>query len=232
MKKYISTLLGACALMALATSCGKDTEGMTGIAYYPVFELQGNPQVVIAAGTAYNDPGAVATIGGRDVSDEIKVSTQLDFADPKPGYYTIVYSVVNSDGFAGTTSRDVIVASVGDEASGFYTVQPDSYRDYGSVTYFGGYPMIVYGDGSGIYKVSDLLGGWYQYRAGYGVNYALSGEISIAADGAVSLTDSFLPGWADGAEEMENGRFDSQTGTLSWDVMYAGMHFSLVASRD
>ena len=84
---------------------------------------------MIAAGTAYNDPGAVATIGGRDVSDEIKVSTQLDFADPKPGYYTIVYSVVNSDGFAGTTSRDVIVASVGDEASGFYTVQPDSYRD-------------------------------------------------------------------------------------------------------
>lgn len=43
MKKYISTLLGLCALMVLATSCDKDTEGLTGTTYYPVFELQGSP---------------------------------------------------------------------------------------------------------------------------------------------------------------------------------------------
>lgn len=231
MKKYISTLLGLCALMVLATSCDKDTEGLTGTTYYPVFELQGSPNVVITAGTPYEDAGATATIGGKDVSDQIEVTTKLDFANPKPGYYSIVYSIVNSDGIPGSATRYVIVATAGDKASGFYTVQPNSFRNTGTVTYFGGYPVIIYGDGSGVYKVSDLLGGWYQYRAGYGALYALTAEISIAADGKISLVDSFLEGWADGADEMASGMFDADTKSVKWDVMYAGMLFSVTATQ-
>ena len=70
MKKYISALLGACMMMAFATSCSKDTEGLTGITYYPVFELQGNDNIVITAGVPYSDAGATAVMEGKDVTDQ------------------------------------------------------------------------------------------------------------------------------------------------------------------
>ena len=232
MKKYISALLGACMMMAFATSCSKDTEGLTGITYYPVFELQGNDNIVITAGVPYSDAGATAVMEGKDVTDQIKISTRLDFTDPKPGYYTIDYLIINADGIPGSISRSVVVSAPGDKASGFYTVMPDSFRNTGSITYFGGFPLVVYGDGSGVYHVSDLLGGWYQYRAGYGVKDALTGQISIDADGNISLISSFLEGWGDSADEMANGSFDAETGTLKWEVTYAGMLFSVVAARD
>lgn len=223
MKKYIA-IIPVAALMLMA-SCSKDTEGVTGVTYYPVFSMKGSDKMTINSGEKFQDPGCTATLDEKDVTSQIVVESDLDFDDPTPGLYTIDYTFVNPDGIKNSVSRQVIVSAPGDVVSGFYTVQPDSYRDYGGVTYFGGYPLYIYGDEQGVYYISDLLGGWYQYRAGYGASYALSGEVEIDEDGNLSLLDSFLPGWADGANDLTDGKFDSATGTIVWDVDYSEYNF-------
>lgn len=232
MKKYISSVLVAAAMIVLPASCSKDTEGMTGITYYPVLEIIGNSTEIITTGQSYADPGATAVLNGEDVTDRIKVSTSLDFSNPRPGYYDINYSVVNADGFSVTATRYVLVTDPNEPATGFYTVQTDSYRETSSQVFFGGYPILIYGDGNGNYTVSDFLGGWYEYRAGYGSDYALQGHMTIGADGSITLVDSFVEGWKDGADEMTSGSFDPETKTISWEIIYAGMTFYVNAIQD
>lgn len=222
----------AFAAAALATASCSDKEGQTGITYYADIVLDGPTKAVAPAGTPFVDPGFTATMQGKDVTDEVEVNTDMNLASPQPGYYTITYSLTNADGFTASAVRYVLVTDPSDPISGYYTTAPDSYRDYNGQTYFGGYPVVVYGTGSDRYYVSDLLGGWYEYRAGYGAKYALTGEIAVAADGSISLISSFLQGWADGADYLE-GAADTAAGKLSWTVGYAGMMaFNVVLDKD
>lgn len=224
MKKHIS-LLALSLAMVTFTSCDKDTEGMTDITYYPVVELQGATYELVTAGQAYTDPGCTATLNGEDVTDQIQVTSSLDFSNPTPGYYAISYSVTNADGFSAGVTRYVLVTDPDEPASGFYTVNPDSFRDYNGITNYGGYPLRVVGDGNGNYEISDLLGGWYDYRAGYGSAYALVGNVTIDADGNITLVDSFLSGWGDSAESLADGKFDAAAGTITWKVEYTDYPF-------
>ena len=57
-------------------------------------------------------------------------------------------------------------------------------------------------------------------RHGYGFNYAMQGEITIAADGTVTLDKAHLIGWGDSVNDFTDGRFDAATGTLSWSTSY------------
>ncbi|MDE5664622.1 MAG: DUF5012 domain-containing protein [Duncaniella sp.] len=229
MKKYISLFAVSIAMVTL-TSCDKDTEGLTDITYYPVVELQGPAYEIVTAGQAYTDPGSTATLDGEDVTDRITVTTDLDFSNPKPGYYPITYSVTNADGFSAGATRYVLVAAPDEPASGFYTVSADSYRDYNGITYFGGYPLRVVGDGNGNYQISDLLGGWYEYRSGYGPTYALTGNVTIDSDGKISLVDSYLIGWGDSANSLTDGKFDAASGTITWNVSYTDYPFNFIVN--
>ena len=69
-----------------------------------------------------------------------------------------------------------------------------------------------------------MLGGWYYYRAGYGVRYAMQAVFSVAADGTVTLLDGYVPGWDDGPDGY-TGTFDAATGTFNMNTVYAGMDF-------
>lgn len=231
MKKYISLFSLAAVMVALTTSCDKDTEGVTGITYYPEYILNGDAQMVITAGQAWNDPGCTAYLNGEDITDLIEVITDLDFADPQPGFYPVLYSYTNADGFTNSISRDVIVSTGDDDASGFYTVQTDSHRLYnGATTYYGGYAITIYGDGTGTYEVDDMLGGWYWQRAGYGTRYAMQGIITVAADGSISLVDSYLAGWGDSLTDLTDGHFDAATGTITWNVEYTDYPFNFIVN--
>lgn len=219
MKKYISTLVVGLALMTIA-SCSKDTEGLTGITYYPVIELAGPINDLAVAGTPFVDPGYSALLNGEDYTSEVVVSTDMDVNNPVPGYYSIIYSATNADGFSTSAVRYVLVVENDDPVSGYYTTNPDSFRDYSGFVYYGGYPVIIYANGDGTYHISDLLAGWYEYRAGYGSDYALEGEISVADDGTIELLDSFIVGWGDSANELTDGIFDKDAGTIKYIVSY------------
>ena len=208
------------ALLSLG-SCSKDTEGLTGIPYYPVIELDGPVYDTAVAGTPFSDPGFSALLNGEDYTDHVEIITKMDLSNPKPGYYTITYSATNTDGFSASATRYVLVSENSDPVSGYYTVNTESFRDFNGIVFYGGYPEVIYANADGTYHVSDLMGGWYQYRDGYGVNYAMSGDISVDADGNVSLINSYVPGWQDSANSLTEGTFDAATGTLKYVVNYS-----------
>ena len=219
------------ALLALG-SCSKDTEGLTGITYYPVIELEGPINDMAVAGTPFVDPGYSASLNGEDITADVTVTSKMDFSNPQPGYYSISYSATNADGFSASAVRYVLVASNDDPVSGYYTTNTDSFRDYNGTTYYGGYPVIVYANGDSTYHISDLLAGWYAYRAGYGSAYALGGELSVDADGNIELLDSYLSGWGDSANDLTDGKFDQETGTIKYIVSYTDYPFLFNVTLD
>jgi hypothetical protein len=226
MKIYNATLFAALSLATLLGACSKDTEGLTRITYYPVIELEGSAYEMADAGQPFKDPGFKASLDGEDITDKVSVKTSMDMENPAPGYYTVTYSATNADGFSTSAVRHVLVADADDAASGYYTTDPESYRDYSGITYYGAsYSIVVYGNGDGTYAVSDLLGGWYAQRAGYGDTYAMTGEVEIDADGNISLIDSYLEGWGDSLTSLTDGKFDADTGVMSWDVEYTEYPF-------
>ena len=230
MKKYISMMALAVMSTVGFTSCDKDTEGFTSVTYYPVLTMEGPVYDLAPSGTAYADPGCTALLNGEDVSGEISVVTSMNMQNPAPGYYAINYKVVNADGFSASATRYVLVADPADKASGYYTVGTDSYRDYNGIIYYGGYRLLVVGDGQGNYEISDLLGGWYEYRAGYGSAYALGADVTIDSAGDITLVDSYLQGWGDSANSLDDGHFDAATGTISWKVSYTDYPFIFVVN--
>lgn len=224
--------IGVALLAATAlSSCDKDTEGVTGVTYYATLQLEGPDRMLITAGQPFEDPGYVAELNGENVTEDVRVSTDLN--TDVPGLYTVNYSISNADGFSSYASRTVLVVDAGDPVSGFYTVSSDSYRDYAGVTYYGGYPLTVIGNGAGEYEIDDLLGGWYAYRAGYGSSYAMYGELTMGADDKLTLDYSLVPGWADSAASFE-GSYDAASGTLSWVVEYTDypFFFHVFATKD
>lgn len=122
----------------------------------------------------------------------------------------------------------IIVSDNGIE--GIYNTQADSYRtsssgkqEYGNLN-----PPIeiaIKDNGDGTYYVDDLLGGWYWYRAGYGSNYAMTGDIVISEDGTVTLKDSHVKGWDDSLISL-NGSYDESTSTFKVEAEYVdGLNF-------
>lgn len=218
-------------LMTLA-SCSKDTEGMTGVTYYPVLELEGAVEETIVAGTPYTEPGYKATLDGEDYTSEVVVTTNLNFSDPQPGFYSIQYTATNADGFSTTVARYILVVDQNDPVNGWYTSNTGSFRDYNGTIYFGNYPVMIYSNGDGSYHISDLLGGWYEYRAGYGSDYALGGDISVAEDGTITLLDSYVPGFGMSATGLSDGKFDKDAGTIKYIVGFGGMNFNMTFDKD
>lgn len=232
MKKYISLMASALAVLSLA-SCDKDTEGLTHITYYAVIDLDGPVYDQAVAGTPYVDPGYSATMQGENITSDVKISTDMDLQNPKPGYYTVTYSAVNEDGFPASTTRYVLVADADDKVSGYYTTDANSFREASSgVTFYGRrFQIIVYGDAAGQYHVSDFLGGWYDQRAGYGASYAAPGTFDLATDGSITLVSSSVAGWGDSLSGLDDASFDADSQTISWVALYAGMKFNVKMSK-
>lgn len=228
------TLLVSAAAACSLTSCKDGDESETRVIYYPVLEMAGDGFEEITAGVPWTDPGCTATLNNEDYSDHIVVSTDLDMEDPKPGLYTVSYSAANSDGFGVSVSRQVLVTAPGDTMTGFYTVDPQSYREFKGNTVFYGAPfeVLVYGVGNDVYAISDFFGGWYAQRAGYGSRYEMAGKFTIAADGSLDVTYTSITPWGDTANSV-TGTADTATGTLSWALDYnESMLFHVTAVKE
>lgn len=219
MKKILAYLL-TFVLVVTLWSCDKSTEGLTRITYYAELTLEGESTLYVDKGATFVEPGYTAVMNGEDVTDQVKVSSNLDTSTS--GVYTITYSIVNADGFYSTDQRTVIVTDPNDPIEGYWDTDANSYRDYNGQTFYGAsYPVLIINNGDGTYNVEDMLGGWYYYRSGYGSSYAMSGVIAIEG-GVVTLVSSYIAGWGDGLDYLENGVYDANSKTLSWKVRYAG----------
>ncbi len=207
-------------------SCDDDsTKGYTGLTIYPTLDLVGESEIIVAKGETFVDPGYTSILDGEDVSGEVVVTSNVD--TDVPGVYTISYEIVNADGYPVSTSRTVYVADTTPSpiATGMHSVLDGTHRinnNSAARTDFSGYSILVLQTEPGVYYCSDLIGGYYDQRAGYGSNYAMTGSFQLNADNTITLIDSYVAGWGDSADEMTAGTYDPSTGQISWTIEYAG----------
>ena len=218
------------------TSCSDDEELTDSrITYYTVLEIQGDDFVQVPIGTTYTEEGCKATLNGEDYTSNVVISGDVN--PNVAGLYTVTYSATNADGFTVATSRTVAVCdpAITTDLSGTYAVQEGSQRDYYNddesitTTGFSGYNVRISQAAPGIFYVSDVMGGYYDQRAGYGSSYAMTGYFQLLADNSIKLLSSSVAGWGDSATGFENGKYDPATGEISYVVNYAGrMDFTII----
>ena len=224
MKKiFLYGLLFFTASLGL-TSCSKDQHTDTRVTNYIVLTINGDEVVYVNAGDTYVDAGCKAEAAGQDVSDKVVTTNPVDTKVIGP--YTVTYMATNEDGFSSSANRYVYV---GEPLVG--TVSPGSYRQNsaGTITKWSGYDIDMLTDGNGKYWVEDLLGGYYEQRAGYGSAYSMKGFLQVSADNTVDLVGGGdVAGWGDHYDDFKDGKYDPATKTISYDVVYAGMDFNVI----
>ena len=235
MKKIYLFGLLALGMLALS-SCNDDNDELTDsrLTYYADLQMEGDEFMVIPVGSNFVDPGCKGTLAGEDITNDIKI-VGADDVDPNTvGFYYITYSAVGSDGYPASVERTVCVydPSVTTDISGDYTVQEGSYRYWfssGAVVPFSGYPVSIEEIVPGIFSISDMMGGYYDVRAGYGPRYAMNGYIQLTGDNEILALSAFVTGWGDSYDEFYNGSYDPETETVTFDLDYGGsMQFHII----
>ena len=236
MKKiYLFGLLLAGVLLGL-TSCNDDKDELTDsrLTYYADLQMQGDEFMAIPVGTPFVDPGCTGTLAGEDITSQIKIVGADDVDTNTLGFYDITYTAYGSDGFPASVTRTVCVydPSVTTDMSGDYTVQEGSFRYWfstGVTVMFSGYPVSIERIVPGIFYISDMMGGYYDVRAGYGSRYAMSGYLQLTGDNEIFALSGIVPGWGDSYDELYNGSYDPETQTVTYDLDYAGsMQFHII----
>ena len=232
MKKILFYGFALCLSALTLSSCSKDEQHTdTRVTYYINLIINGDEVVYIAANSTYDDAGCKAEAGGKDVSDKIVTINPVNTSEIGP--YTVIYRAVNDDGFSSEAYRYVYVGAplTGSVMTGSFR---QTYNDDGSPkaqVAWSGFDIEMLTDGEGLYWVEDLLGGYYEQRAGYGANYSMKGYLQVNADNTVDLVGGGnVVGWQDAYDEFKNGKFDPATNTLSYTVVYAGMDFNVILS--
>lgn len=223
MKKSIICLVSLLGLALGFTSCEKPLSGeKTSITYYAEIVLKGDASMVVAKGSAFVDPGFTATMKGEDVTDKVTVESNVDTSTS--GIYSVVYSIVNADGFPASASRTVIVLDVTDPVEGIWKVDVSkSYRIFNGsapAAYKGAFEFLIIKRADGKYDVEDLMAGWYAQGAGYGDDYAMNGVVDIAGDGTITLVSSKVKGWGDSADDLKNGKFTAADNNIYYELYY------------
>ena len=236
MKKiYLFGLLLAGVLLGL-TSCNDDNDELTDsrLTYYADLQLQGDEFMAVPVGTPFVDPGCTGTLAGEDITSQIKVIGADDVDTSTLGFYDITYLAYGSDGFPASVTRTVCVydPSVTTDMTGEYVVQEGSYRYWfssGAVVPFSGYPVSIERVVPGIFAISDMMGGYYDVRAGYGPRYAMNGYLQLTGDNEVLALSGIVPGWGDSYDDLYDGSYDPETETITYDMDYAGsMQFHII----
>lgn len=233
MKKSFLYAFALCVMALGFASCSDEEKTDSRPTYYPVFTIVGDEFQLVPVGTSFVDEGCKATLNGEDYSDQV-VAEGVEDVDPNtPGLYYITYTVVNPDGYSSSVSRTVAVCdpSITTDMSGVYSVQSESYRNYGGNVspYKGAFNVSFTEVAPGLYKVSDWLAGWYDQGAGYGKSYAMAGYAQLLADNTIVFISGLVPGWGDSADDFRDGKYDPETGTISYEIDYAGvMTFGVV----
>ncbi len=225
MKKNIFFLMALTAAAFTFSSCSdEESEGKSRITTYAVLEMNGDSFVKLNVGESFDDPGCVATMGSEDVSDKITTVTNLD--TNTPGFYTVNYSVKNEDGFAASTSRDVMVVDPNNFASAYLGESQFGARHYYDA------PINITKRADGTYLIDDLGGGlyfWGRYP-GYEPTYDfhLEAVLKLNDDNTIDVLAQGSWYWGSGAEEnfaITSANYDPETGTVSFVMDFGAPYY-------
>ena len=208
-------------LLPVFTSCSKDSEGLTKITTYAVITLNGGNVVTTPVGQPFVDPGCVAMQGTEDVSANVTVTGNVNTS--KLGFYTLVYRVVNEEGFPASATRTVAVVDPNNFASAYLASCSYGTRSYSNLKIF------ITDNGDGTYSIDDLAGGLYcqgrypGYEA-YGYDFWYDDKLKL--DGTtVTLAGDMGDGmnwyWEEPLDVLD-GTYDAETGTISYKAAFSG----------
>ena len=219
MKKSIIFGMMAALLTLGVTSCGDDEKTDSQITYYVDLALVGDDVVSTPLGSNYVDQGFTATINGEDVSDRVKMTSNVNTSVLGP--YSVTYSATNDDGYSSSVTRTVYVGNY--IAATLATGSKRTNSSSGAVVNYSDLTIPVVTDGNGNYWVEDLMGGYYEKRQGYGSDYSMPGFLRVNADNSVEITGGGnVAGWGDSYNAFENGVYDPAAKTITYDLTYAG----------
>ncbi len=220
------------------------------LTYYADLTMEGDEFMIVPVGTAYVEPGCKGVLYDKVTGEFKDISSQIsiggDKVDPNTmGFYYITYSAAGSDGFISTVTRTVCVCdpTVTLDISGSYNTDMNASMYYGKVNgVVDWYPFAVFAANygyttqctgitfkklaPGFFQVSDLLGGWYDQIRGFGVQYTggigmMTGYVSADNEGNIDLISSYIGAWGDALDYIEDGKYDAETGTISYFASYA-----------
>ncbi|MCZ4696288.1 DUF5012 domain-containing protein [Ancylomarina euxinus] len=204
-------------------SCDKESEDVSTLTSYVTIVLDGDDVVFHQKGTPWVDPGFSATEAGVDVTDGV-VATTPDIDNI--GSYTLTYSAVNSDGYAGSVSRKVVVYSAGLSATDISgTYSGDVFRldtNNNATRSFAGNEVVISATSvPGLFYISDWIAGFYNVGYGYGAGYAFTGYFEMVSPTEFRHIESSNP-WGDPADEVINWNYDVATDVFTYNFMWLG----------
>ncbi len=174
-------------------SCSADeTGGVSSVTNYPIITLNGDALQIVAQGSTYTDPGAIATEGDAEIPVETSNSSGTYFGiagvdTSVADIYFITYSAENADGFKGNSLREVwVIPTSGDLTTSIEGLYTSDVQRAPSFTPSDQYDDMEYifitKTGTNTYAISDAVGGYYDLGRGFGSDYAAKGGVISAND--------------------------------------------------
>lgn len=239
MNKYIINLLPALALVMGLSACGDESFTDSKVTPIVLMDMAGDATIEVALGATYQDPGCTATYMGKDYTAKIEVDGLDAVNTNAPGLYPINYSCTTPDGYTYEAQRVVAVCNpkVKYKAAGtFFTAAGTKRVDANGVEQTYAKSVVnVTQLASGLVKVDDLLGGYYQAMKATGQPTADAVTIqalllmdedgtfqpySVKANGAPVQLDAF-----------SNATFNAKKGVFTWTLTYKGDTYNIVLNR-
>lgn len=224
MKYNKLTFILLAGFVLLLSSCEKEYEEVAKETPAPYLELIGDDPLFIIKGAEYTDPGIYAEeyVNGDTIPKEYEILGEVNTSIP--GSYTLHYKVTNAENIPFYIKRTISIVDI----TGY------DIFDIPVGTYDGSAPARDAGNSAdveiskvttGIYKCSDLMGGFYSIWRGYGPGYAAPGVFVIDEDGSIRSELGFASAWGTDVEAV-NPKFDPATNTISYSVLLVDFAFA------
>ena len=239
MNKYIINLLPALALVVGLSACGDESFTDSKVTPIVLMDMAGDATIEVALGATYQDPGCTATYMGKDYTAKMEVDGLDAVNTNAPGLYPINYSCTPPDGYTYEAQRVVAVCNpkVKYKAAGtFFTAAGTKRVDANGVEQTYAKSVVnVTQLASGLVKVDDLLGGYYQAMKATGQPTAdavtIQALLLMAEDGTFQPYSVKANGAPVQLGAFSNATFNAKKGVFTWTLTYKGDTYNIVLNR-
>ena len=239
MNKYIINLLPALALVVGLSACGDESFTDSKVTPIVLMDMAGDATIEVALGATYQDPGCTATYMGKDYTAKMEVDGLDAVNTNAPGLYPINYSCTTPDGYTYEAQRVVAVCNpkVKYKAAGtFFTAAGTKRVDANGVEQTYAKSVVnVTQLASGLVKVDDLLGGYYQAMKATGQPTAdavtIQALLLMAEDGTFQPYSVKANGAPVQLDAFSNATFNAKKGVFTWTLTYKGGTYNIVLNR-
>lgn len=226
-KNILYAMLLAMGALSMTSCNDKDSEGLSRILYYPVLTLNGDAFIKMEIGSAYDDPGCVATVGTEDISSTIVTTSDVNTS--KSGFYTVNYAAKNDEGYSATAKRTVMVKDSRNFAS---TYLAECF--YSEARHYYNSPIYITDLGNGLYEIDDIIGG-YQFN---GVNpgfeprydFHLEAKIRLNDDNTITV-EEMGKFYFSTVVTLKEGTYDPETGTIVLKLLYGSANMTVTLTK-